>query len=151
MHSLVRRYIRTAIAFLAVALLLGGWMIARRELGGIAPHPYESTAHAHAFLVGFMMMMIQGVALWLFPRPEKDDTRYRPAAAEAAYWLVTLGTAVRTAGELTRAALPAEWVRWAIVIAGFMQIAGIGLFFYTMSSRIRPGGSQQREAKGERF
>jgi hypothetical protein len=37
------------------------------------------------------------------------------------------------------------------VLASFAQIAGIGLFFYTMWSRIRPVGSRAREEKGERF
>lgn len=39
----------------------------------------------------------------------------------------------------------------AVVIAGFAQIGGIALFFFTMWSRIRPAGSQSREAKGEKF
>jgi heme/copper-type cytochrome/quinol oxidase subunit 1 len=151
MHSLVRRYLKTAIAFLAVGLVLGGWMLVRRELAGLFPSPYVVSAHTHAILVGFVMLMILGVALWLFPRPEKGDARYRPRAAEAAYWLVTLGTAGRVAGELLRPAVAASWLRWAVVLCGLAQIAGVGLFFHTMWSRIRPVGSQTREAKGERF
>lgn len=152
MHSLVRRYLKTGIGFLALGLAIGLWMIARRELADRFPTPYEASAHGHAILVGFVMMMILGVALWLFPRPGKDDARYRPAAAEAAYWLVTLGTLARVAGELLRHPLPdARWLRWAIVLAGVAQAAGIAVFFHTMWSRIRPAGSQQREANGERF
>jgi hypothetical protein len=37
MHSLVRRYIKTAIGFLIAGLLIGGWMIVRRELGHHPP------------------------------------------------------------------------------------------------------------------
>lgn len=151
MYSLVRRYLKTAIAFLALGLGLGGWMMIRRELAGVYPSPYLVSAHAHAILVGFVMLMILGVALWLFPRPEKGDARYSPRAAEAAYWLVALGTAGRVAGELLRPAVAALWLRWAVVLFGLAQIAGIALFFYTMWSRIRPVGSQAREAKGERF
>lgn len=33
---------------------------------------------------------------------------------------------------------------------GLAQIAGVGLFFYTIWSRIRPVGSQAREANGAR-
>lgn len=110
-----------------------------------------TSAHTHAILVGFVMLMILGVALWLFPRPEKGDARYSPRAAEAAYWLVTVGTAARVAGELLRTTAGARWLRWAVLAAGLAQIGGVGLFFYTMWSRIRPLGSQAREAKGERF
>jgi heme/copper-type cytochrome/quinol oxidase subunit 1 len=39
---------------------------------------YEVSAHTHALLVGFVMMMILGVALWLFPRAERDQKQYDP-------------------------------------------------------------------------
>jgi uncharacterized protein involved in response to NO len=151
MYTLVRRFLKTAIAFLGVGLAIGAWMMVRRELLGRYPTPYEVSAHTHAIVVGFVMMMILGVALWLFPRPEKGDARYDPRAAEAAYWLVTLGTAGRVLGELLRPAVTATWLRWAVVLTGLAQVAGIALFFFTMWTRIRPVGSQTREAKGERF
>lgn len=151
MHSLVRRYIKTAIVFLATGLAIGAWMIVRRELYGRFPTPYESSAHTHALLVGFMMSMILGVALWLFPRPEKSDERYRPQLAEAAYWMLTVGTGSRVAAELLRPSVSAVWLRWTVVVSALLQIAALLLFFHTMWSRIRPVGSAAREAKGERF
>ena len=151
MHSLVRRYLKTAIGFLFVGLAIGAWMVVRRELWLRPATPYETSAHAHAILVGFVMLMILGVALWLFPRPDRADTRYRPARAEAAYWLVTVGTAGRVAGELLRPAVPGLWLRWAVVLFSLAQIAGIALFFHTIWGRIRAVGSAAREAKGERF
>lgn len=151
MHSLVRRYIKTAIAFLIAGLLIGGWMIVQRELGQRAPSQYEVSAHTHTLFVGFVMMMILGVALWLFPRPDKTDSRYRPSLIEAAYWLLTVGTAARTAGELLRPTFTAGFVRWLVVLCGFAQIAGLLVFFYTMWFRIRGLGSSAREARGERF
>ena len=151
MTSLVRRYLKTAVGFLALGLALGVWMLAERELRGRFAAPLLVSAHTHAILVGFVMLMILGVALWLFPRPEKGDERYSPRLAGAAYWLVALGTAGRVAGELLRTGAGGLWLRWAVVLCGLAQIAGVGLFFYTMWSRIRPVGSQAREAKGERF
>lgn len=156
MYSLVRRYLKTAVAFLAVGLTLGGWMIAWRELAGVAPNPYLVSAHTHALFVGFVMLMIMGVALWLFPRPAKDDDRYDPTMAAAAYWTTTLATGVRVGGEIARGALlhvgaAPLWLRLMIVLAGVAQGVGIGIFFFTMWSRIRPVGSQGREARGERF
>lgn len=151
MHSLIRRFLKTAVSFLGVGLALGAWMLVRRELGGIGASTYVVSAHTHAILVGFVMLMILGVALWLFPRPDKSDTRYQPRVAEAAYWLITTGTAARVIGELARVSYQGTWLRWTVVLSGLAQIAGIGLFFHTMWSRIRPGGSQVREARGERF
>lgn len=151
MYSLVRRYIKTAIAFLALGIVIGVWMLVRRELYGQLASPFETSAHTHALLVGFMMEMICGVALWLFPRPEKGDVRYSPRVTEAAYWLLTLGTLARVAAELARPALAPLWLRWTIVVAGVGQALGLLLFFYTMWSRIRPLGSAARERAGERF
>lgn len=151
MHSLVRRYIKTAIGFLVAGLGIGGWMILRRELWGVYATAYETSAHTHAIFVGFVMMMILGVALWLFPRPDKTDTRYRPALAEASYWMLTVGTAARVVGELLRVSSSALSLRLLVVASGLLQVVGILVFFFTMWSRIRGVGSQVREAKGERF
>lgn len=151
MHSLVRRYLKTGILFLAAGLLLGGWMIVERELYNVYPSPYLVSAHTHAILVGFIMMMILGVALWLFPRPDKTDLRYQPRMADTAYWLLTVGTALRLAAEIARTYSAVPLLRAVVVLASFAQIAGIGVFFYTMWSRIRPAGSQKREERGERF
>ncbi len=151
MHSLVRRYIKTAVAFLLVGLAIGGWMIVRRELWGRSPSEYEISAHTHAIFVGFVMMMIMGVAVWLFPRPDRTDTRYRPALVAAAYWCMTAGTTARVAGELLRVRVDAPWLRGAVAASGLVQAAGMAVFFYTMWSRIRAVGSQAREAAGERF
>src|SRR5215216_3055322 len=119
LHSLVRRYIKTAIIYLAVGLALGGWMMTGRELSGRFAEPYLRTAHTHAILVGFVMMMILGVALWLFPRPDKTDTRYRPVLAEVAYWMLAIGTGCRIAGEIARGSSNAVWLRAAVLCAGW--------------------------------
>jgi cbb3-type cytochrome oxidase subunit 1 len=151
MHSIVRRFIKTAIAFLCVGLALGVWSVIQREWRGGGVSPYLVSAHTHAILVGFVMMMIQGVALWLFPRPDKDDTRYDPRLAQLAWWCMTVGTALRLAGEVARTGSQAPLLRAAVVAASLVQVAGIAVFFYTMWSRVRAVGSAVREAKGERF
>lgn len=151
MHSQVRRFIKTAIGFLAVGLAIGVWLIVRRELFGQHASPYESSAHVHALFVGFVMQMILGVALWLFPRPDKTDTRYNPTLVTISYWLLTIGTAGRVAGELSRGYVDVPLMGLGIVLCGIAQVAGVLLFFFTMWSRIRPLGSKVREASGERF
>jgi heme/copper-type cytochrome/quinol oxidase subunit 1 len=151
MHSLVRRYVKTAIAFLMLGLVTGLWMVVQRELRGRFPTSYEISAHTHVILVGFVMTMILGVALWLFPRPEKEDRRYSPWLAELAYWLLTAGTLARFVGELVRRAGAPRWIALTIVFASTAQVAGLAVFFYTMWSRIRAVGSAIREQRGERF
>lgn len=151
MHTIVRRFIKTGIGFLVAGLLLRLWMLGRRELRGEWPSPYLTAAHSHVLLVGFVMFMILGVAAWLFPRPAQDDTLYRPALVEACYWLLLAGTLGRFAGEVGRAWRADAWLRWVVVLSGAAQVVAIGLFMWTMWSRIRAVGSRVREAKGERF
>jgi heme/copper-type cytochrome/quinol oxidase subunit 1 len=150
-YTLVRRFIKTGIAFLFTGLALGGWMIVRRELMGVWPHPHLVSAHAHAVLVGFVMFLILGVALWLFPRAPKGDTRYTPGRAAAAYWVLVASTGSRFLAEAGRAWRDDPVLSWIVVLGGLGQIAGLAIYFWTMWPRIRPVGSQLREAKGERF
>jgi heme/copper-type cytochrome/quinol oxidase subunit 1 len=143
MPPLVRRYLKTAIAFLALGLAIGGWLLVALEYGWRFPARVMS-AHTHVILVGFMMMMICGVALWMFPRPAKDDASYKPARAEWAYWFLTVGTSVRAAAELLAGVQASPVVSTLIVAAGFAQVAGLLIFFWMMLPRIRstlPPGS----------
>lgn len=151
MHSLARRFLKTAIAFLMVGLALGVWFLVRRETGGAAITQRELSAHTHALLIGFVMMVIAGVALWIFPRPASDDSRYRPHIAVAAWWFLAPGTALRVVGELLAGFGPGRGLRLAILAAGLAQAVGLALVFWTLLPRIRAAGSAQREAKGERF
>lgn len=151
MYTLVRRFIKTGIGFLFAGLGLGAWMLVRREILGIWPHPHLVSAHAHAVFVGFVMFLILGVALWLFPRAAKDDERYSPARAEAAYWVLAIATATRFVSEAARAGSEHAALRWLVVVGGLGQVLGLALYFWTMWTRIRPVGSHLREARGERF
>ena len=60
------------------------------------------------------MMMILGVALWMFPRPAKGDTQYKPAVAEASYWLADRGNA-----------RPRRWASWH-ARAAMRRLAALG-------------------------
>ena len=129
-------------------------MVVERELGGTYASPYVMSAHTHAILVGFVMMMILGVALWLFPRPDKQDVRYQPRVAEIAYWLLTFGTAIRIVGELSRGAVTALPLRWLIVLASFAQIWESGFsstrcgrgFALSAAERVRSEASASRRS-----
>src|SRR5439155_22648922 len=98
--SLVRRYIKTSFVFLMAGLLLGSAITVAEFLAATYPPRLFITAHAHPLLVGFLLMMVLGVATSMLPRPARDDTRYRPELAEAVYWLMTVATALRAGAEV---------------------------------------------------
>jgi len=134
---LVRRYIKTSFVFLALGLLLGGWMSVSEFVLGAYPPRLYLTAHAHLLLVGFMLMMVMGVATWMFPRPARDDTRYRPELAEAVYWVMTMATALRAGAEIAVALAGTLGLRWLIALGGIGQLAGALLFVLNMWWRVR--------------
>jgi cbb3-type cytochrome oxidase subunit 1 len=134
---LVRRYIKTSFVFLLTGLLLGGWIVVAEFLAGRYPPRLFITAHVHLLLVGFMLMMVMGVATWMFPRPAKDDTRYRPELAEAVYWVMTVATAARAAAELLAGLRPAQALHLVIAAGGLGQVLGTLLFVVNMWRRVR--------------
>jgi cbb3-type cytochrome oxidase subunit 1 len=138
---LVRRYIKTSFVFLTLGLLLGGWISVGEFVLGAYPPRLYITAHAHLLLVGFMLMIVMGVATWMFPRPAREDTRYRPGLAEAVYWIMTISTAVRAGAEILAPFSGAPAVRWTIALGGLGQLAGTALFVLNMWPRIRMPGS----------
>jgi len=137
MTPLVRRYIKTSFVFLLAGLLLGAWIIVAEFVVGHYPPRLFITAHVHLLLVGFMLMMVMRVATWMFPRPARDDTAYRPERAEAVYWVMTLATALRALTELLASFTPSPAVRLVIAAGGLGQLLGALLFIVNMWRRVR--------------
>lgn len=137
MTPLVRRYIKTSFVFLLWGLLLGGWIIVAEFVGGHYPPRLFITAHVHLLLVGFMLMMVMGVATWMFPRPARDDTAYRPVLAEVVYWVMALATALRALAEMLEGLFPSGALRLLIAVGGLGQVLGALLFVVNMWRRVR--------------
>jgi heme/copper-type cytochrome/quinol oxidase subunit 1 len=137
---LVRRYVKTSFVFLAAGVLLGAWIIVSEFLLGTHPPRLFITAHTHLLLVGFMLMIVMGVATWMFPRPARDDTRYRPELAEAVYWVMTLSTVLRALAEIVVSLSGAPIWRPIIALGGLGQLAGAALFVINMWPRVRMPG-----------
>jgi heme/copper-type cytochrome/quinol oxidase subunit 1 len=134
---LVRRYIKTSFVFLVLGLALGAYLIVAQFGVGAYPPRLVVTAHVHLLLVGFMLMIVMGVATWMFPRPSREDTRYRPELAEAVYWVMTLITSLRAATEMLLAYTGRPALGWLIAVGGLGQVAGAMLFVANMWVRVR--------------
>ena len=137
MPPLVRRYVKTSFVFLALGLLIGGYITVGEFVVNRYPPRLFITAHVHLLLVGFMLMVVMGVATWMFPRPARDDVRYRPELAEAVYWVMTVSTAVRATAELTAPFTSGIVPRLAIAAGGIGQLVGALLFVINMWWRVR--------------
>ncbi|MGC8594119.1 MAG: hypothetical protein ACP5US_02860 [Candidatus Kryptoniota bacterium] len=151
MFSTVRYFIKTSIVFLILGMLTGLHIMLSEYLFHTGYGYSLVSAHTHIILVGSVMMMIMGVALWFFPRPEKEDKRYNPDLIRFTYFTMTAFTALRFLVEVGMAYVNLLILTYLDLISGFGQIASMILFFYSIWGRIRPIGSAIREAKGEKF
>jgi len=151
MFTTVRYFVKTSIIFLAVGILTGLYMSFAKNVLKTGFGYELIAAHTHVILVGSVMMMIMGVALWFFPRAAKKDKRYNPDLILIVYWMMTIATSLRFISQVVMSLYYVQWISITVTITSTFQVIAMLLFFYSMWGRIRPVGSQYREAKGEKF
>jgi heme/copper-type cytochrome/quinol oxidase subunit 1 len=134
---LVRRYIKTSFVFLIAGLVLGAVIIVNQFVLNAYPPRLHVTAHVHLLLVGFMLLIVMGVATWMFPRPARDDVHYRAELAEVVYWVMTASTALRATCEIAGGFSAAPVLRYGIALGGVGQLLGSALFVFNMWTRVR--------------
>ncbi len=151
MFTTVRYFIKTSILFLIVGILTGLYLIISKYYYVQGYNAEIVSAHTHIVLVGSVIMMIMGVALWFFPRAEKTDKKYNPDLIRFVYWLMTIATGIRFVAQFINGFLHTSFLNLTVTIASALQVISIILFFYSIWGRIRPVGSHIREKKGEKF
>lgn len=151
MFTTVRYFVKTSIAFLVLGMLTGLYMSYSKYISFTGYTQELISAHTHIILVGSIMMMIMGVALWFFPRAEKDDKKYNPDLIFVVYWLMASATSLRFISQVIGSFYYIEWISTSIFIFSLLQVGAMILFFFSIWGRIRPVGSQYREARGEKF
>lgn len=98
MEPFVRYFIRSSLLWLGGGVLLGLWMAL--SPAAIVYRP----AHVHADLLGFVSMMIFGVAYHVIPRFTGNPLRSR-SVAQVHVWVANAGLALLVGGWLLRPAL----------------------------------------------
>lgn len=151
MFTTVRYFIKTSISFLVLGILTGLYLSYTKYIANEGYSHEILSAHTHVILVGSVMMMIMGVALWFFPRAEKTDKKYNPDLILIIYWLMALSTSLRFTFQIIKGLFWIDDFDILISITSFLQVMGMILFFYSIWGRIRPVGSKIREERGEKF
>lgn len=147
MHPLVRLYLKTAFAFLALGLLAGLWVEGQLVFGGPWLSHGMIVAHTHLLLVGFLLLLILGVALWMFPRIARGQpVGPMPWLVALGYGLLVAGTAGRAATEFLDLWLTAPLWRYVRLAGAALQIAGILLGVTMLWRRVR--GAAQLKSDG---
>ena len=124
MDPFVRRFIRSSLVWLGVGVLIGLAMAARPAWLAFRP------AHVHANLLGFVSMMIFGVAYHVIPR-FTGRPLHSPRAAALHLWLANAGLAGMVAAFLLRP-LVGSPLTPLLVAGGSLSAAGAMLFIHTI-------------------
>ena len=141
MPSEVRLFVRTALILFALSMALGAGLVGWRHLGGRPVGWPWVVVHTHLALVGGMLLMVMGVAFWMFPldRVKFPETkgRYRPGLVHAVYGCVTGGLALRSVVEPIQGDASGGPLGLLLVLAAALQAVGMGLFLVAIWPRVR--------------
>jgi cbb3-type cytochrome oxidase subunit 1 len=121
MDPFARRFIRASLLWLGTGVLIGLAM-ALRPADALAFRP----AHAHANLLGFVSMMIFGVAYHVIPR-FTGRPLHSPAAANAHLWIANAGLAGMVSGFIVRVY---AFAAGSVLMQAGAALSGIGAFLF---------------------
>jgi hypothetical protein len=139
MEPFVRRFIRASLVWLGTGVLLGfamAWWPAQALV--------YRTAHIHANLLGFVSMMIFGVAYHVLPRFASRPL-HAPLHAAVHLWVANIGLAGLVGGWVLRA----HGVAFAIPLGragAVLSAAGAFLFIHNIWRTIGAGDAPVRIA-----
>lgn len=117
MPTQARWLIKTALVYLAVALMIG--VVRAGQAAGVVPGTASSLwlPQLHLLTVGWLTQLIFGVASWLFPNPDGGMADSR--AVWVAYGTLNLGLLLRLGFEPR--AVPEDLRAWGLVVSAALQ------------------------------
>ena len=130
MEPFVRNFIRSSLVWFGIGIIIGlsmAWWPAQ--------HLVYRPAHAHAHLLGFVSMMIFGVAYHVIPRFAGSTLRSRRLAF-VHLWVANIGLAGMVGGWLLRG-----WVGFGtllLAVGGGLTAIGAFLFIYNIWRTLGP-------------
>lgn len=119
MPVLTRWFIKTSLVYLTLALLTGlalalqgfGWF----NLPGLFP------VYIHLFTMGWLTLLIFGIAYWMFPKFTIQRPRGSEALGWATYLLANLGLILRALAEPINTAVPGGVWGWVLAVSALAQ------------------------------
>ena len=134
-----RWMIKTSLVYLLVGVFLGLLMFLAQRFPALEWISTWRTIHVHVILVGSVIQMIMGVALWMFPRKVEVPRWTTEREGMTLYISFNLGTVTRsvfepfwTSGDLS----------YFLTLGGMvLQILSILYFLVLIFQRIRSPGA----------
>ncbi len=137
MPLLTRWFIKSALVYLTVSLLVGVALTAQRAVGLPAVVEALMPVYFHLFMVGWVTQMIFGVAYWMFPRISKENPRGWDGLALVTYVALNVGLIARAVVEPILALRPAPVWAVTLVLSAVLQWIGALVFAANTWRRVR--------------
>ena len=137
MPRLTRYFIKTALIYLALALVLGLLLAARAAFDWPDEFAALSPVFFHVLMVGWAVQLIFGMLFWMLPKYSKERPRGNETFAWAAFVLINSGLVLRVFGEPLNT-LQAEWnLGWLLALSAVLQLIGGWAFILNAWSRVK--------------
>jgi hypothetical protein len=137
MPPLTRWFIRTALAYLVAALLVGLGL----ALGAVVTLPPVfgtlQPVYFHLLMVGWVTQLIFGVVVWMFPKYSSEQPRGNERLGWATYVLLNAGLLLRAVGEPLSAAQLAGGAGWLLAASAVLQLLAGWAFVANTWARVK--------------
>ncbi len=137
MPRLTRYFIKTALVYLAIALILSVLLAARSVWDLPAEISAFSPVFFHVLMVGWVTQLIFGMLFWMLPKYSKERPRGNEQLAWSAYILINVGLVLRIIGEPLNA-WQTEWgLGWLLAVSAVLQLIGGWAFILNAWPRVK--------------
>jgi hypothetical protein len=135
MPALTRWSIRAALIYLVIALLLGVLQAGSYLWGWNLPDIFP--VYIHLFVIGWLTLMIFGVAYWMFPKYSRDKPRRSESLGWAVFALINFGLLLRSFTEPLVGVSSGAFGGWLLAISAVcLWLSGI-LFVANTWERVK--------------
>ena len=137
MPVLTRWFLRSALVYLAVALLLA---LVLALPGSVVLPPFiraMTPAYFHLFLVGWVTQMIFGVIYWMFPIMTRANPRGNEQLGWTSYILLNMGLLMRVVGEPLVATQSESGAGWLLAVSAVLQWLAAVVFIFLAWPRVK--------------
>lgn len=136
MPDLSRYLIKTSLAYLVAALLVGISLTAP-VIDFVPQAAAVYPSYIHLFVLGWLTQLIFGVAYWLFPRASKERPYGNAVVAVVGFVLLNAGLLMRLVSEPAFLINAADGWRAVLVASAVLQWLGVSLFAVYFWSRVK--------------
>ena len=137
MPTLSRWFIKSALVYFVIALLVGVVLLSRRVIDMPTVVSSLAPVYFHLLMVGWVTQLIIGVVYWMFPKASRERPRGSEILGWATYGFLNVGLLLRVVGEPLLASRPATNVGWVLAISAVLQLLGGWSFVMNTWTRVK--------------